>query len=464
MQHMSLQHQTQGSLIASAIGDALGWITEFEKSPADIERRYGMTRITDFVAWSKRVGGRFHGYTDEIPPGEYSDDTQLALCTARCITDQGHFDAVRFAELEFPSWLDYARGAGRTVKKAAQAIQRKKVTWSSNFFQQTVRGHKVDCRDSGANGAAMRVAPIALVNPGWNTQAEKDIWANAIISHGHPRAIWGALLYGYALSALLTVSNSLEPLTFVEKLASFVKSLSIPNDEPIRVWQNIWDEERGPRKTFCEVFEDTREEAIERLRRVYKAVRDHSPITSALTDLGCFSRATKGSGLGTVAAGIYLFAIAPNEVEQAIVNAVNAIGSDTDSIAAFAGGLAGCLNGVEAIPTRWRKGIQDGSYLMHIGERLAAIADRRPIIPLNPDEHREAEIAKGPNPQFQANERVYHGALGYGRVQTVDRQMTPRDKEVVLVRVIFDRGQSAKFAIRDLDKSPLWIPAQDRLL
>jgi ADP-ribosylglycohydrolase len=94
---MSIQHQIQGALIASAVGDALGWITEFENSPADLERKYDVTRITDFVAWSKRVGGRFHGYTDEILPGEYSDDTQLALCTARCITEQGHFDAVRFA-------------------------------------------------------------------------------------------------------------------------------------------------------------------------------------------------------------------------------------------------------------------------------------------------------------------------------------------------------------------------------
>jgi ADP-ribosylglycohydrolase len=461
---MSIQHQIQGALIASAVGDALGWITEFENSPADLERKYDVTRITDFVAWSKRVGGRFHGYTDEILPGEYSDDTQLALCTARCITEQGHFDAVRFAEIELPSWLDYARGAGSTVRKAAQAIQRKKATWSSNFFQHTVRRRKVDYRDSGANGAAMRIAPIAFVCPRWSTQAEKDIWANAIVSHGHPRAIWGALLYGYALSTLLTLNNSFEPLAFVEKLASFVKSFSIPGDEPIRVWQNTWDEERGPRKTFYAMFEGTREEAIEHLRRVYKAVRDRSPITGVLADLGCFSPATKGSGLGTVAAGIYFFTVAPNEVEQAITTAVNAVGSDTDSIAAFAGGLTGCLNGVDGIPVRWKNGIQDSSYLVHMGERLASIAEGRSPVPFNPDEHRDTEIAKGANPQFQANERVYHRALGYGRIQAVDHQMTPRDKEVVLVRVIFDRGQSAKFAIRDLDKSPLWIPAQDRLL
>jgi hypothetical protein len=255
-----LLHKIQGALVASAIGDALGWITEFEKSLADIEHKYGVAQITDFATWSKRVGGRFHGYNDEILPGEYSDDTQLALCTARCITAQGHFDVACFTELEFPFWLDYARGAGSTV-----------------------------------------------------------------------------------------------------------------------------------------------------------------------------------------------------------VSAVNAIGSDTDSIAAFAGSLVGCLNGIQAIPTRWKNRVQDGSYLVHIGERLAAIANCSSLSPFDPEEYRDTANDKGPNPKLRKDERVYHPALGYGHIQTVDHQVTLNGKEVVLVRVTFDLGQSTKFAIRDINKNPLRAPVQDRL-
>jgi ADP-ribosylglycohydrolase len=459
-----LQHRIQGALVAGAIGDALGWITEFERSPEDLQRKYGVAQVTDFVAWSKRVGGRFHGYTDEIRPGEYSDDTQLMLCTARCVSDQGHFDVARFTEIEFPAWLDYARGAGSTVKNAAKAIQRKKATWYNNLFRYTVRGRRMDYRDAGANGAAMRIAPIALVHCGWSGQVARDIWSNTIVSHGHPRAIWGALIHGYALSTLLTATETFETSAFIEDVATFVKSLAIPEDEHIHAWQNAWDAKRGSRKTFREAFEDTREEAIEQLRMVYRAVRDSIPITSVLTQLGCFSPTTRSSGLGTVLAGMFFFAHTPDKVEQVIVNAVDAIGTDTDSIATFAGNLAGCLNRIGAVPQRWRDGLQDNPYLMRLGERLAAIAHRTSPTPFDSRQYLDEEGVEGHIPQFRQGEYVHHRALGYGRIETVDRQTTPSGREVLLVRATFDQGQSAKFAIRDTNRSPLLVPMQGRLL
>jgi len=458
------QRRVQGALVAGAVGDALGWITEFERSPEDLQRRYGVAQVTDFVTWSKRVGGRFHGYTDEICPGEYSDDTQLMLCTARCISDQGRFDVARFTEIEFPAWLDYARGAGSTVRNAAKAIQRKKATWYNNFFRYTVRGKRTDYRDAGANGAAMRIAPIALVHCGWSGQTARDIWSNTIISHGHPRAIWGALIHGYALSTLLTATDNFETSSLIEDVATFVKLLTIPEDKHIRAWQDAWDAERGSRKSFREAFEDTREEAVEQLRMVYRAVCNPMPITSVLTKLRCYPPATRSSGLGTVLAGMFFFAHTPDQVEQVIVNAVNAIGTDTDSIAAFAGNLAGCLNTSEAVPQRWRDGLQDSPYLMRLGERLAAIAHRDSPIPLDPRQYLDEEDAKGHIPQFRQGEYVHHRALGHGRIDTVDRQTTPNGREVLLVRVSFEQGQSVKLAIRDTNRSPLQIPVQGRLL
>ena len=65
------------SLKLSAIGDALGWITEFEKSQRSLKNKYNNDYISSFYNWEKTVGGRFNGYTDKINASSYSDDTQL---------------------------------------------------------------------------------------------------------------------------------------------------------------------------------------------------------------------------------------------------------------------------------------------------------------------------------------------------------------------------------------------------
>lgn len=58
------------------------------------------------------------------------------------------------------------RGGGRTVKIAAEKIKRKSVTWFSNFYTYKTNDRILDYRQSGANGAAMRILPIALANLG----------------------------------------------------------------------------------------------------------------------------------------------------------------------------------------------------------------------------------------------------------------------------------------------------------
>ena len=110
----------KGAIVLSAIGDALGWITEFEKSAESLKHKYAITKVDAFADWSKNVGGRFWGYRDNIKAGSYSDDTQLMLAMARSILPNGNVDLHRFAKTELPFWLLYARGGGRTVKRAAE--------------------------------------------------------------------------------------------------------------------------------------------------------------------------------------------------------------------------------------------------------------------------------------------------------------------------------------------------------
>ena len=120
-----MRNRYTNSILLSAIGDALGWITEFEKTQESIIKKYDTKEIDSFYDWEKYVGGRFNGYLDKINYGSYSDDTQLLLSVARSIKPNGEINNIYFSKTELPNWLSYARGAGRTIKNAARKIERK---------------------------------------------------------------------------------------------------------------------------------------------------------------------------------------------------------------------------------------------------------------------------------------------------------------------------------------------------
>src|SRR2546427_6826507 len=122
----------EAAFLLSAVGDALGWPTEFLRQE-NAQRFLPSTPLSDFIKWRKLVGGRWWGYFDEIEPGQYSDDTQLNLAVARSIDDLGNLNPAIFAYYELPLWLHYQRGGGRSVKAAARSLIESKADWFNNF-------------------------------------------------------------------------------------------------------------------------------------------------------------------------------------------------------------------------------------------------------------------------------------------------------------------------------------------
>jgi len=273
---MKAETKYKGSLKLAAIGDALGWITEFERNNDTLHSKYGEDYITKFHDWEKQVGGRFYGYRDRIKAGSYSDDTQLLLAVARSINEKGFVDQNYFSKVELPNWLLYARGAGRTIKNAARKIERKSAKWNKNFFTFKVGKKTVDYRQSGANGAAMRVLPIALANFGDLDKIKLQIFENSIITHGHPRAILGAMLYGYAVDTILRFSP--ENFNFTKYLTELgtdiEQKLSIPfiKQADLKSWETEWNKKNDI--TFQESFNEVIVETHEYLRHVYILIKN----------------------------------------------------------------------------------------------------------------------------------------------------------------------------------------------
>ncbi|WP_331001120.1 ADP-ribosylglycohydrolase family protein [Nostoc commune] len=147
-------------------------------------------------------------------------------------------------------------------------------------------------------------------------------------------------------------------------------------------------------------------------------------------------------------------------VSSGIITAANMIGSDTDSIAAFVGGLGGAAFGLEVIPEKWRSQIQDAPFLICIGEYLAKISA---------GEHEKMKIRPGYSgiklgkalcrQTVHSDMRVVHCRLGAGTITEIDKQsLLTQGRTVTTVRINFDVGQSCKLAFRaDTPSKTLFI-------
>ena len=445
---MKAETKYKGSLKLAAIGDALGWMTEFEKSKDTLRKKFSTDYINTFHDWEKNVGGRFHGYVDKLKAGSYSDDTQLLLSVARSIKSDGFVDQQYFAKKELPDWLLYSRGAGRTIKNAARKIERKSAKWNKNFFTFKAGKTTIDYRESGANGAAMRILPIALANFGEPDKIKEEIFGNSIITHGHPRAILGAMLYGYSIDTILRFNsenfNSTSFLTELGKDMHQKFSIDFLSNPKFSSWESEWN--KGSQKPFRDLFKEVIEETQEYLRTTFKLLMNKTSDFDALTKLGCYRYETKGSGTSTVIAGIYLTCKYSNEPLKGIEQAVNSIGTDTDSIAAFTGGLIGALHGQSIIPSKW-KSVQDFDYLDAMSIRLLEISESRADFKTKKQNSDFSSIAEIDKDIFELNQNVFLSTLGEGKIKSIDRQKTlTKGKYNLIFDVEFEIGQFCRFA------------------
>lgn len=445
---MKAETKYKGSLKLAAIGDALGWMTEFEKSQSSLKKNFGTNYINSFHHWEKNVGGRFYGYVDKLDSGSYSDDTQLLLSVARSINKDGFVDQQYFAKKELPEWLLYSRGAGRTIKNAARKIERKSAKWNNNFFTFKAGRATIDYRESGANGAAMRILPIALANFGEQDKIKEEIFGNSIITHGHPRAILGAMLYGYSINTILRFNpENFNYKIFLTELGKDIHqkfSIDFLDSPKLKSWETEWN--KNSKESFRILFKNIIDETQEYLRTAYKLITNDSSDFESLSKLGCYKNETKGSGTSTVIAGIYLACKYSNEPLKGIEQAVNSIGTDTDSIAAFTGGLIGALHGQSIIPSKW-KSLQDLDYIDAVSTRLLEISESRAEFKKEAKTGNQKSLKEIEDDSYEIEDKVYLETLGEGIIKAIDRQKTlTKGKYNLILDVQFEVGQFCRFA------------------
>jgi ADP-ribosylglycohydrolase len=401
----------------------------------------------DFITWSKPTGGRFHTYIDYISEGEYSDDTQLSLCTARSLEADGRFNPDHFAQ-ELIAWNNYARGAGSAISAAARNLRQSKAArWNNNFFGSSDRGGRRGYVNAGGNGAAMRVGPLALANRLDARRTAEGVWHNAITTHGHPRAIVGALTFAEALR-VLSEGSALTDRSLISHLWDHVEGIVVPSTPPFREWRARWEKAAG--KSLDVALGDTRQE----MRLLLELAGDgvQRPLADVLTEMGAFRNQTKGSGTGTVAAAIHAYLRTPDNYRAGVIELVNCLGIDTDTIAAMYGSLVGVRLKSLAIPDIWASRVQDYEYLLTVADVLASISLRQAKSnPLRVDvtmlrqRERNGLVELSRSRIITKGQRVMHDLLGPGWVQAVSEQSVRSGGTMLLADVVLDTGQTLRF-------------------
>ncbi len=139
-----LMSRYRGALLGLATGDALGTTLEF-KPPGTF------TPIDDMIG-----GGPFH-----LQPGQWTDDTSMALCLAESLIECGEFDPidqlsryVRWKRTGHHSSTGRCFDVGGTVRAALARFERHSKPWSGSADEHTA-----------GNGSIMRLAPRSTRMP-----------------------------------------------------------------------------------------------------------------------------------------------------------------------------------------------------------------------------------------------------------------------------------------------------------
>jgi hypothetical protein len=239
----------------------------------------------------------------------------------------------------------------------------------------------------------------------------------------------------------------------------FIADASVPAGEPFRQWLSIWNERSV--RPFHDVWEQTKDEVLRTLDQI--TLSEVEPNAhDLLSALGCFEPATRGSGTASVLAGLGIFVTNAYDFRKGVITAVNELGSDTDTIGAFVGGLAGAWSGLDAVPSQWAIQLQDYEYFMRVATELASIAagggiGASALLPQKRSGSDEADLLiriREKNVNYK--DHVYHPLFGRGVVESVDAQNLRRKDgaRAVFVRVAFHIGQTCKFRYIEIPPRP----------
>ena len=288
----------RGALLGLAVCDALGTAVEFQ-SPGSF------APVTEMTG-----GGAFR-----LQPGQWTDDTSMALCLAESLIECRGFNPRDQMERYVRWWrhgdwssTGHCFDIGTTVSAALRRFE----STADPFSGST------DPRAAG-NGSLMRLAPVPMWWAGDEVQAVHEAARCSRTTHGAPACVDACRYFAAILCGALRACSKEELLA-------------------PQYWRH------GP---LMSRIEEIRQGSF--LRKEPPAIRGTGYVVESLE------------------AVLWAFAKSTNFEDGALL-AVN-LGDDADTTGAIYGQIAGAYYGEEGIPERWRA-------VLHRGKEIAAMAER----------------------------------------------------------------------------------------
>ena len=300
-------------MLGHAVADALGVPVEFMSRES--LKAHPVTDMTGYGSY-------------DVPAGTWSDDTSMSLCALDVLAD-GVCDFDRIM-LNFVNWYtkeeftatDTLFDIGVTCTVAIENYYEDKLPWNECGLTSG---------DSNGNGSLMRIHPFTLYlkycECGKTLSEKLDIIYDAsALTHAHARSKVGCGIYSFVLWKLLDGCDKNGVRDALAEAGEYY------NDDP-----EYYTYER----LFLPDFDKLPESEIK----------------------------SSGYVLDTLEAALWCL-LTTNSFEECVLKAVN-LGRDTDTVGAVAGGLAGALYGLDAIPEKWLDTLKKREYIEEMCERAS---------------------------------------------------------------------------------------------
>ncbi|MHB0936339.1 MAG: ADP-ribosylglycohydrolase family protein [Armatimonadota bacterium] len=310
MSELSFASRIRGGVLGAVAADALGVPVEF--SSREERRRDPVTGVRGY--------GTYHQ-----PPGSWSDDSSMLLCTVEALC--GEYDAEALGRL-FTAWC--FEGActpwGETFDRGGTTAAALRRVRDGVPAEQA----GLDDERSNGNGSLMRILPVALR---WAEASEVMLLDRthciSAITHRHPRSQMACGIYCLIAREMLRGQDA-------EKAyhAGIAAAKAWYQAEP------FVREHRHFERVFSGEIGKLPEEEI------------HSG----------------GYVIDTLDASLWCL-LTTDSYAAAVLQAIN-LGGDTDTTACVTGGLAGLRYGEEAIPTEWVSALARREMIEHLIDRF----------------------------------------------------------------------------------------------
>jgi len=291
----------QGALVGLATGDALGTTVEFSQ-------RGTFTPLTDIVG-----GGPFN-----LKPGEWTDDTSMAICLAESLIANGKMNLsdqldryLRWSKDGENSVTGHCFDIGFTVSSAL------------NKYEDTSDPHSGSTNPrSAGNGSIMRLAPIPIFFANEPTEAINAAAESSLTTHGATEAVDACRLFCHLILRAFSADNK----------------------------QTLF--ESTPPPNLCPAIADIASGSYQ--------TKDESEIVGS------------GYVVKSLEAALWAF-WNTNTFQEGALLAVN-LGDDADTTGAVYGQIAGAYYGLSGIPHHWLEKLAWKEKLISLATQLSQTA------------------------------------------------------------------------------------------